>query len=145
MEAAPPIPRLRPEDIESIRQLVAENELHSIADDVKESHKFKHVADIAEIMSRLLAGFASILAFVASSFPKNDTILAFSAGLVGSVGVVTAGWSFYAGKEAKERQARINAVLGDVGIRTMPELVLSTDENAPTTSAPTTSSVPVTP
>jgi hypothetical protein len=111
---------LTPEDRETIRKLVANDLVARARENIDRREGYRHVADTTEVLGKFLAGITSILAFSATAFPEQSKILSFSAGIVGTVGVVLSGWSQYAAKESSERLTRLNAILKGIGLSPVP-------------------------
>jgi hypothetical protein len=107
---------LTTDDREAIRKMVAENLVARAEEDIKKSNLYRHLADTTEVSAKFFAGITSILAFSATAFPDQNKILSFTAGIVGTVGVVLSGWSQYASKESNERLNRLNAILKGIGL-----------------------------
>lgn len=134
---------LSTDDREAIRKMVADNLVSRAKEDIKKSNMYRHLADTTEVFAKFFAGFTSILAFSATAFPDQNKILSFTAGIVGTVGVVLSGWSQYASRESNERLNRLNAILKGIGLSPVPPYP-DTGEGSPssldTTQAPSVAS-----
>jgi hypothetical protein len=93
------------------------------ADDLLHGKNFyRKGGEALEGLSKILGGVSSILAFAASSNlsqPASDA-LAFSSGVVGTIGLVVLTFSTYALKESRQRTMDLNRILDKFQITPVP-------------------------
>jgi hypothetical protein len=77
------------------------------------------VSDSTEALARFLAGVATVLSFASSTYSSDK--LSFAAGCIGTIGMAINAFSMYGATEARERLARLNAVLRDVRLSQMSD------------------------
>lgn len=109
-------------------------------------HVWKTVHDTVEIVSKVVAGVASILAFAASSVKNSQLtdILSFSAGCTGTLALVMTVFANYSRNQSRERTKELNTVLKFIGVTPMPQLIGSgedVNEDVEFTQTHTTSNV----
>lgn len=116
-----PINQFDPAIITKIKQDLIEPTYY---EDIKNSlygrEKWKKIGDISETISKVLTGFATIFAFAAGYFKL--TYLSFIAGCLGTSAIVLLQFSSYAVNESRERTARANIILHDLGIKKIVDI-----------------------
>jgi hypothetical protein len=85
---------------------------------------WKKFGDACEAVSKGLTGVGAVLAFASSAIetPKTADILSFSAGTVGTLGLVLLAYSSYAIRESRQRTLEINHVLDTLGVTPLPDI-----------------------
>jgi hypothetical protein len=113
--------RLIGADIREVLASTYKNEVRSV---LRWRGVWKKFGDSCEAISKGLTGVSAVLAFAASAIRDTKTadILSFSAGSVGTIGLVLLTYSNYAIKESRERTQELNSILERIGVTPMPDI-----------------------
>ena len=101
--------------------------------DVKEllggRHVWKRTRDIIEVVSKVLGGLASIVAFGASSIknPAASDWLSFTSGCIGTVSLTLMLFSNYSGRVSRLRTRELNSVLKYIGVTPVAQIASNPD------------------
>ena len=104
--------------------------------DVKEllaaRHVWKKVKDNIEVVSKIMSGLASVIAFGASSIkdPSASDWMAFGAGCVGTLSLTLMLFSSYSGKVSRQRTRELNNILRLAGVTPVAQIASATDADA---------------
>lgn len=104
-----------------ISDIVVPSYLRDVKGTVNSRGKWRNSANKAELISKILTGAATIIAFSAGAYTEY-TYLSFIAGCVGTGAMVCQQFSTYARGECKERTDQANKILKVLGIDSIPDL-----------------------
>jgi hypothetical protein len=104
-----------------IKDVVVPSYLKDVKCTVNSRGKWRNASNQAELVSKLLTGAATIIAFSAGAY-TDYTFLSFIAGCVGTGAMVCQQFSTYAKGECKERTDQANKILKVLGIDSIPDL-----------------------
>lgn len=99
-----------------------EKDLNSV---VKGRYIWRHVSEFSEVFSKAASLTATVLAFASSSELTDDPttrILAFTAGVVGSVSMVSSIFSNFARAQAIERSKALATIVKSAKIQEIPDV-----------------------
>lgn len=99
-----------------------EKDLDSV---VKGRYVWRHVSEFSEVFSKAASLTATVLAFASSSELTDDPttrILAFTAGVVGSVSMVSSIFSNFARAQAVERSKALATIVKSAKIQEIPDV-----------------------
>lgn len=107
-----------------IRDIIASTYKSEVRSSLRWRDIWKKFGDSCEAVAKGLTGISSVLAFASSAIQERKTadILSFTAGSVGTIGLVLLTYSNYAIKESKERTEELNVILNRIGITPMPDI-----------------------
>jgi hypothetical protein len=106
-----------------MKDIVVPNYYNDVRTTISSRKKWMKSSNITELLSKILTGLATIVAFSAGAY-TDYTFLSFIAGCIGTISLVCQQFSTYAKGEAKERTQQANAILKMLGIdaSTVPDL-----------------------
>jgi hypothetical protein len=106
-----------------MKDIVVPNYYNDVKGTISSRKKWMKSSNITELLSKILTGLATIVAFSAGAY-TDYTFLSFIAGCIGTVSLVCQQFSTYAKGEAKERTQQANAILKMLNIdaSTVPDL-----------------------
>lgn len=96
---------------------------NDVQTNLKRRTTWKNVGTVAEVISKVLAGIAAILAFAAGFF--NYQILAFISGSVGTASMVVLHFSTFAKNESNVCTDEINKILTEVGLTDLSDIAVT--------------------
>lgn len=107
-----------------VREMVASMYKGEVRSMIRWRDVWKKFGDACEAVSKGLTGIGAVLAFASSAnrTPKTSDILSFSAGTVGTLGLVLLAYSSYAIRESRQRTVEINHVLDTIGVTPLPDI-----------------------
>lgn len=95
---------------------------------IKGRYVWRHVSEFSEVFSKTCGLLSTILAFASSSELTDDNttrILAFTAGCIGSVAMVTNIFSNFSRTQALERSKALSAIVKSANIQDIPDVTES--------------------
>lgn len=102
--------------------------------DVKEllagRHVWKKAKDNIEVVSKVLSGIASVVAFGASSVRNSyaSDWMAFGSGCIGTLSLTLMLFSNYSGRISRQRTRELNTILKSIGVTPVVQIASSGDE-----------------
>ena len=95
-------------------------------------HAWKRARDRIEVVSKVMGGLASVVAFGASAVknPIASDWMSFGSGCIGTLSLTLMLFSNYSGRVSKLRTRELNTVLKYIGVTPVPQISsgLDTDE-----------------
>jgi len=107
-----------------IKEIVVPNYYNDVKCTITSRSKWRNSSNKAELLSKLLTGAATVIAFSAGAYP-DYSFLSFIAGCVGTVAMVSQQFSSYAKGEEKERTQQANKILQVLDIESIPDIMNS--------------------
>lgn len=108
--------------VESItKKLIEPTYYTDIETSISDRKKWKIVGDITQVMSKVLSGASTILAFAAGFFQLS--VLSFVSGCLGTTALVLSHFSSFSLNESKKITAKINKILEKLGISDIIDIV----------------------
>jgi multisubunit Na+/H+ antiporter MnhB subunit len=112
-----------------LRKVINPEYERNVRDLLSERSKWKKTRDVIEVSSKIMAGFASVIAFASTSVSNPDLShwLGFSAGCTGTVSLALSVFANYSATTSRDRTRALNRILKMAGVTPVPQLVVSTD------------------
>jgi hypothetical protein len=102
-------------DHSNIQSEVLQSQYNELRYNIRARPRWLRAADILELMTIFLSVVATVTTFITSSF--QSPTLSIIAGTLGASSSALQLYARYAHKESLEREARINNILTDLGLR----------------------------
>lgn len=109
------------------RELINETYYRDVKHTLISKSAWKIIGDITEALAHIGIGATAILAFSAGYF--DHAILSYISGCVCTISLVLSRFSAYSLKESKERTRQVNAILQELGISQIADVIETSGPN----------------
>jgi hypothetical protein len=127
--------------INRLKKAIGPEYERDVKDLLSARHFWKKSRDNIEVISKILSGVASVVAFGASSVDNAAAKewMAFGAGCIGTLSLTMMLFSSYSGRVSRQRTRELNNVLKLAGVSSVPQIASATDPGDDIEAPPMTS------
>ena len=114
--------------IERLKKVIGPQYERDVKDLLNARHTWKKTRDVIEVVSKIMSGLGSVVAFGASAIkdPIASDWMAFGAGCIGTLSLTLMLFSTYSGRVSRQRTRELNNVLRAIGVTPVAQIASPT-------------------